>query len=110
MNRRSQNTDGSGVLQCSNRTVTPEDVEQIRRLIVRYPDWGRQQLSVHLSQLWDWHRPDGTLRHRACRHLLVRLAEQGKIPLPPSKLIVTHNPHGWRLGVWTHWAAVQNDA
>jgi hypothetical protein len=85
MKRRRQDNDGSGVLQCSNRTVIPEDVEQIRQLIVRYPDWGRQQLSVHLCQLWDWRRPDGTLSHRACRHLLVRLAEQGQIPLPPSK-------------------------
>ena len=82
MKRRRQDTNVPSVLRCSNRTVTAEDVEQIRQLIVRHPDWGRQELSCHLSQLWDWRRPDGTLSHRACRHLLVRLFEQGEIPLP----------------------------
>jgi hypothetical protein len=30
--------------------------------------------------------------------------------LPRDALIVTHNPHGWRLGAWTWWFVVQNEA
>lgn len=83
--RRRQNTDAPLVWRCSNREVTSEDVEQIRQLILGHPEWGRQDLSVHLCQLWDWRRPDGTFSHRACRHLLRRLSEQGEIALPPPK-------------------------
>lgn len=85
MKPRRQNTEAGLALQCSNRAVTSEDIEEIRELIVGHPEWGRQELSLHLCQLWDWRRPDGTLSHRACRHLLMRLSEKGEIALPPPK-------------------------
>ncbi len=85
MKPRRQNTEAGLALQCSNRAVTSEDIEEIRELIIGHSEWGRQELSLHLCQLWDWRRPDGTLSHRACRHLLMRLSEKGEIPLPPPK-------------------------
>ena len=86
MKRRGQPPEvSSSVLRHSPRAVTREDVEQIRELMVRHPDWGRQALSVHLCQLWDWRRADGTLNHGACRHLLKRLSGLGEIYLPPQR-------------------------
>ena len=94
MKQRGWNSDTPSVLYGSNRAVTPQEVEQIRALILRHPKWGRQALSVHLCQLWDWRRPDGTLNHRACLHLLKRLFEQGEILLPPARKAParTHRP------------------
>ena len=94
MKQRGWNSDIPSVLYGSNRAVTPQEVEQIRALILRHPNWGRQALSVHLCQLWDWPRPDGTLNHRACLHLLKRLFEQGEIllPLPRKAPARTHRP------------------
>ena len=90
MKQRGWNSDTPSVLYGSNRAVTPQEVEQIRALILRHPNWGRQALSVHLCQLWDWRRPDGTLNHRACRHLLKRLFSLlEKHPLVPTALYLS---------------------
>ncbi len=101
MNRCEQPPEvSSSVLRHSPRAVTREDVEQIRALIVRHPDWGRQALSVHLCQLWDWRRADGTLNHRACRHLLKRLFGLGEISLPPQRRAATFTrPHREALSI-----------
>ena len=85
MTRHRQPTDPHSVLCSPQRVVTPEDIAQIRRLIAQHPEWGRQALSLHVAQVWEWRRPDGTLNHRACRHLLRRLAAQGSLTLPPPK-------------------------
>jgi len=73
------------ILRCCRRDVTAEDVEQLGRIIADHSDWSRQKLSVYLCQLWNWRRPDGTLSHRACRDMLLRLDKRGKIKLPPPK-------------------------
>jgi len=91
--KRRWNPDTGSILYGSSRAVTAEEVEQVRTLVLAHPDWGRQALSVHLCKLWDWRRPDGTLNHRACRHLLKRLFEQGQIPLPPPRRASTHPRH-----------------
>ena len=87
MERRKQgpSTKPPSVLRCPHREIAAQDVEQIRHLIADHPDWSRQDLSLRLCQLWDWRRPDGTLSHRACRHLLMRLFKQGTITLPAPK-------------------------
>ena len=101
MKRRGQPLEvSSSVLRHSPRAVTRGDVEQIRALIVQHPDWGRQALSVHLCRLWDWRRPDGTLNHSACRHLLTRLSGQDEISLPPQRRAATFTrPHREALSI-----------
>ena len=85
MTRRREPSAVPSILRASSRAVTADDLAQIRRLIAAHPAWGRQALSLHLARVWDWRRPDGTLSHRACRHLLGRLAAQGLLPLPPPQ-------------------------
>ena len=70
-------------LRCSDRVVTPDDVQFIRAWIQRHPQEGRVGLSLQLCQEWEWRRADGTWNHRACRDLLLRLHGQGQITLPP---------------------------
>jgi hypothetical protein len=86
MKRHTRGPDPSFILRCSDRVVTSEDVEIIRGAIKQRPGRGRVKLALHLCQIWNWRRPDGTLNHRACRELLLRLDRQGliKLPLPKS--------------------------
>lgn len=86
MGRHPQPSTDSSLLRASARPVTSADVAVIRDLLATHPEWGRQALSLHLAAAWAWHRPDGTLNHRAVRHLLQRLAAQGLLPaLPPPR-------------------------
>jgi hypothetical protein len=73
------------ILRAPSRAVTPEEVTYIRHLVAAHPTWGRQALALHLCQVWEWRRPDGTWNHRACRHLLGRLATRGLLTLPPRQ-------------------------
>jgi hypothetical protein len=74
------------ILRAAPRAVTSEELAYIRYVLGAHPGWGRQALAVHLCQVWDWRRPDGTLNHRAGRNLLQRLAAQGLLPrLPPPR-------------------------
>src|SRR3990172_8785782 len=84
MPRRPLASEGTSLLRASARVVTARDVAAIRAVLAAHPAWGRQALSVHLAAAWAWQRADGTLNHRACRHLLQRLAAHGLLPeLPP---------------------------
>ncbi|MGH9993159.1 MAG: ISAs1 family transposase [Nitrososphaera sp.] len=71
--------------RCFFRDLSERDVGVIRRLIANHPDWNRQQLFLHLCQMWDWRKANGTLNHQSCRALLARLEQLGRIELPCRK-------------------------
>ena len=48
----------------------------------------RAELATAVCREWDWRRANGALRLRACRDLLLHLAEKGLIELPASRLSV----------------------
>jgi len=72
------------------RHLTPDDVTQIRGLIVEHPDWHRTRLSKELCQLWNWRSAKGDLKDMSCRSLLLKLYHQGHISLPPQKRVPPH--------------------
>lgn len=43
-----------------------------------------REISIELCRLWQWRRPNGELRERACNNLLLRLARRGLLRLPPE--------------------------
>ena len=67
------------------RTVTPEDLSLIRRLITDHPSWHRTRLSRHLCELWNWCTPKGRAKDMACRSLLLKLEGRGRLNLPPRQ-------------------------
>jgi hypothetical protein len=67
------------------RTLSPSDIEGIRQVISQYWDKGRTYISRVLCQQWDWRQPNGWLKDRACRVMLLRLEERGLIELPPRQ-------------------------
>jgi hypothetical protein len=75
----------TAILRCGSRRITAQDIAQIQGILGGYPQWSRQELSLHICRLWNWRRSDGALNHRTCRDLLRRLERQGRIQLPRPK-------------------------
>ena len=67
------------------RVLHKSDVEEIRIIQRKHPDWGRSRISVAVCERWNWRRPDGQLKDIACRELLRKLETHGLLILPPRQ-------------------------
>jgi len=67
------------------RVVTPEDLQSIRLLIARNPEWNRNQLACEICRAWSWNKPSGGAKDISAKQLLIRLDESGLIQLPPAR-------------------------
>lgn len=75
------------------RTLTGQDIDQIRELIAAHPDWHRYRLSQELAQAWNWRTDNGRIKDMAARTLLLKLHRRGWIVLPaPRKKPVQRLP------------------
>lgn len=69
---------------------TNSDIELIKQTISENPTSSRRKLSILISQELDWRQPNGNLKDRACRDVLLRLNQKGIIHLPqPSYTLKT---------------------
>jgi hypothetical protein len=73
------------LLRHRGRTVTTTDAHFIRTLIAAHPEQSRRVLSATLCQAWDWRQANGALRTMVCRGLMLALAREGHITLPPVR-------------------------
>lgn len=78
------------------RTIGPEDIESIRRLIAQHPAASRRRLSEELCRAWNWRQPNGELRAMVARGLMLLLYRSGHIELPAVRQ-VSRNPLVERL-------------
>jgi len=62
--------------------MTPERIEQIKKLIHDNPDWHRTKLSQELCKIWEWKGENGQIKDVSCRDVLRALDAAGKIKLP----------------------------
>jgi hypothetical protein len=67
------------------RWLSGEDVEVIRGLIGGHPHWSRRQISIAVSEAFNWRTASGQLKDMSARLLLAKLAERGVIELPPRQ-------------------------
>jgi hypothetical protein len=67
------------------RPFGPAQLADIRALLERHPAASRYRLSCHLATLWNWRTANGQLKDMAARTLLLRLHQQGWIPLPAPR-------------------------
>ena len=72
-------------IRVQGRTLTGNDLRDLRALIVQHPDWHRTALSLQLCQLWNWRNAAGHIKDMAARTLLLKLAARGLIELPPPQ-------------------------
>jgi len=73
------------LIRVQGRLLSQADLEQIRQLRAIHPQWSRQQLSLHLAQLWQWRNGVGRLKDMAARSLLLKLQSRGLIDLPAPR-------------------------
>jgi hypothetical protein len=67
------------------REIGPKDLETIRGCIHENWTLGRTAISKALCRQWDWTQPNGWLKDRACRDLLLALERHGEIQLPARR-------------------------
>ena len=67
------------------RFIGPEELETIRHFVQLYWNKGRTEISKALCRHWDWKQPNGWLKDRACRDILLTLSRQGAIELPAGR-------------------------
>jgi hypothetical protein len=67
------------------RTLSGDDLMELRALIAQHPDWHRTALSRHLCEVWNWRNGAGRLKDMAARTLLLKLQAKGLIELPPPQ-------------------------
>jgi len=72
-------------IRLQGRTLTGDDLTELRALRAQHPDWHRTALSLQLCQLWNWRNGLGRLKDMAARTLLLKLEARGLIDLPPSQ-------------------------
>jgi len=54
----------------------------IKSLIITNPSWHRTRLSKEICELWNWKRPNGSLKDMACRTMLLKLEKGEYLKLP----------------------------
>lgn len=67
------------------RHIGPDDLQDIRAVITDHWSSGRSAISRLLCERWNWRQPNGRLKDRACRVLLLALEAKGVIELPPRQ-------------------------
>jgi hypothetical protein len=72
-------------ISIQGRTLTGDELEALRTLIAKHPDWHRTAISRHLCELWNWRNEAGRIKDMAARTLLLKLHARGLIKLPPPR-------------------------
>jgi Druantia protein DruA len=73
------------VLSLQGRVIGAAQLQQLRQLLTRHPEWSRYRLSRELCSLWDWRAPNGQIKDMAARTLLLKLEQRGHVCLPPKR-------------------------
>lgn len=73
------------------RTVTADDLETIRALLMAHSEASRRAFSQRLCEHWDWRQANGALRDMVCRSLLLALHRAGHIVLPAVRACPPNN-------------------
>lgn len=74
------------------RTFTKAELTLLSRTVKKDSNLGRYQISRKLCDLLNWKQPNGWLKDRACRDVLLRLEEGGYIQLPPRRSTPSNRP------------------
>ena len=67
------------------RKLSSDDIDFIKATIDQHWCKGRSYISRKICQQWDWRQPNGWLKDRACRVVLLSLEQLGYLCLPPRK-------------------------
>jgi Domain of unknown function (DUF4338) len=68
------------------KTYDSKEISEIREIVAAYRERSRWFISREICRRWNWTQPNGVLKDMICRGLLLRLAAQNLIELPPAKI------------------------
>jgi hypothetical protein len=71
-----------GNMLIRGKQFTASDIELVKQTISEKSKLSRRKLSILICQELDWRQPNGNLKDRACRDVLLRLDQRGIIHLP----------------------------
>jgi len=74
-----------GEIRYRGKTYTRRDIDEIREILIAYPDKSRWFLSREICRRWGWRQPNGVLKDMICRSFLLQLEARGFIELPPRR-------------------------
>lgn len=72
------------------RSLSAQDLAEIRTLLAEHPSWNRTRLSQELCRRWEWRNEAGQMKDMACRTLLLKLQDRGWIALPAAQRASTN--------------------
>jgi hypothetical protein len=72
-------------MKIRGREFSTNDIKIIKEIISNHPQLSRRQLSLLISEALNWRQPNGNLKDRACRDVLLRLSKDGIIQLPEAQ-------------------------
>jgi hypothetical protein len=73
----------TSILTYRNRSITPDDISFLQKVIADHYTEGRTAISREICQAWGWRQANGQLKDMVCRSLLLILERQQLISLPP---------------------------
>ena len=76
------------------RYFSHADIKKINQLVIKYFENGRTRASIEICKTLNWKQPNGWLKDRACRDVLLTLERKEYLKLPPRKIhIVKKSKH-----------------
>ncbi len=55
------------------------EIKTIKEIVRSHPDLSRRQLSLRVCEHLNWRQPNGLLKDRACRDVLLRLSAKNEV-------------------------------
>jgi hypothetical protein len=68
------------------RSFSRDELLQIRAIVDASPHDPRSLLSRRICEAFDWRQPNGRLKDRSCREVLLRLHDLAFLKLPPRRV------------------------
>lgn len=83
-------------IQAQGRSLSAAELVELQELIDEHPKWSRFRVAQELCQRWAWRTVLGQLKTFAARRLLLKLAQDYELRLPPVRSAFRRHPWGLR--------------
>ena len=83
-------------IHAQGRSLSAAELVELQDLIDEHPKWSRFRVAQELCQRWAWRTALGQLKTFAARSLLLTLAQDYELRLPPVRTAFRRHPWGLR--------------
>jgi hypothetical protein len=85
------------LIRVQGRSLLAHELIELQELVAAHPEWSRHRVATELCKRWDWRTALGQLKTFAARSLLLTLAKNHGLRLPPVRETMRRSP--WGLGL-----------